>query len=436
MTGQNRRTFLRQGGAGVAASALASSARAAKADPIVLGAIGVGGQGLNLLRRFASLPGVEVAYVCDPDETRGLAAAAVARVVSGKAPRIVRDLREVLDDKAVDAVTIATPDHWHAPAAILALDAGKHVYVEKPCSHNIREGRLLVEAATRSGKVVQHGTQSRSIGIVRQGIRLLREGAIGDVLVARAFDIQKRADIGRMSPSEPPKGFDHDLWIGPAPSVPFQANRQHYNWHWWHDFGTGDMGNDGVHELDIARWGLGVEGHPSRVSAAGGKFFFNDDQQFPDTQLVAFDYPGDGSPGARRQLVFEMRIWSPYSPDDGVDNGNAFYGTDGWMLLSKRGTLKLFDAKGKPRPIPTDHEPSPGHQENFLATVRDGGTPNAPIEVGHVSASLCHLGNIATRLGRSLQFDPATEQIVSDEEARALTHRTYREGHWAVPKGA
>src|SRR5690606_5153652 len=154
------------------------------------------------------------------------------------------------------------------------------------------------------------------------------------------------------------------------PEVPFQSNRHHYTWHWWYEFGTGDMGNDGVHELDIARWGLGVEGHPSAITAAGGKFFFDDDQQFPDTQLVAFDYPGDGRPGQRRQLVFEMRIWSPYSPDEGVENGNIFYGTKGWMLVSKRGVLKLYDAKGKPRPTTGTPESSPGHQENFLAAVR------------------------------------------------------------------
>ncbi len=434
--GKNRRTFLLQSGAGLAAAASAGAGASPKAETVVVGAIGVGGQGLNLLRRFASLPGVEIAYVCDPDDTRRAAAATAVRLVTGKAPKAVKDLREVLDEKSVDAVSVATPDHWHAPAAVLACDAGKNVYVEKPCSHNVREGRLLVEAAGRSGKVVQHGTQSRSDGLVRHAIRLLREGAIGEVLVARAINIQKRANIGHQQPGEPPKGFDYDLWVGPAPMVPFRSNRHHYNWHWWYDFGTGDMGNDGVHELDIARWGLGVEGHPTSVTGAGGKFFFDDDQQFPDTQLVTFDYPGDGKPGSRRQLVFDMRIWSPYSPDDGVDNGNAFYGTDGWMLVSKRGVLKLYDAKGKPRPVPGGAEPSPGHQENFLDAVRGDAPPNAPVSVGHVSATLCHLGNIATRLGRTLKFDPATETVVGDDEAQALTRRTYREGHWAVPKGA
>jgi predicted dehydrogenase len=434
MTGQNRRTFLWQGGVGLAAAATQASA-APKAQTLTLAAIGVGGQGMNLLRQFVGRPGVEIAYVCDPDETRRLTAATAIQVATGKAPKAVADFRTALDDRSIDAVVIATPDHWHAPAAILACDAGKHVYVEKPCSHNIREGRLLVEAARRSGKVVQHGTQSRSMPLVRHAIRLLQERAIGDVLVAKAFNIQRRADIGRARPGDPPKGFDYDLWLGPAPAVPFQSNRHHYTWHWWYDFGTGDMGNDGVHELDIARWGLGVEGHPSSVSAAGGKLFFDDDQQFPDTQFVTFDYPGEARTRTHRQLVFEMRIWSPYQPDEGVENGNLFYGTDGWMLVSKRGVLKLFDAKGKPRPVPGQPDPSPSHQENFVAAVRGEAPSNAPIEVGHVSAALCHLGNIATRLGRSLRFEPKAESVIGDDEAQALTSRAYRADHWAIPKG-
>jgi predicted dehydrogenase len=301
----------------------------------------------------------------------------------------------------------------------------------------MREGRLLVEAARESGKVVQHGTQARSSSMVRHAIQLLHDGVIGKVLIARAFNVQQRANIGHQAPGPIPDGFDYDLWLGPAPRVPFQSNRHHYTWHWWYDFGTGDIGNDGVHELDIARWGLGVEGHPSVVTASGGKLFFDDDQQFPDSALITYDYPGDGKVGSRRQLIFEMRIWSPYSPDGGLQNGNMFYGTDGWMMLGKQGTLKLFDAKGKPREVPASKLPaSADHQANFLAAVRKESAPNAPIEVGHVSASLCHLGNIATRLGRTLRVDPATESIVGDDEAQALTRRVYQEGHWAIPKGA
>ena len=199
---------------------------------------------------------------------------------------------------------------WHTPAALLALEAGKHVYVEKPCSHNLREGRLLVEAAEKSNKIVQHGTQARSNEGFREAIQMLREGVIGDVMIAKAWNIQRRNNIGHKQPSDPPPGFDYDMWVGPAPFVPFRENCHHDTWQWWYNFGTGDLGNDGVHEFDMARWGLGINSHPNYVTAAGGKFFFDDDQQFPDTVAAAFNYDGDDSVGSRRQLLFEMRLWS------------------------------------------------------------------------------------------------------------------------------
>ncbi len=430
----NRRDFLQAGGAGIAGAALlgrvaTASQKSGKALNLAL--IGCGGQGTNLLRRFLTLPDVTITHVCDPDDSHAQRAAKLVASASGKAPKVEKDLRKVLDDKSVDAVIVATPDHWHAPAAILACQAGKHVYVEKPCSHNFREGKILVEAASKHQRIVQHGTQSRSMPMIVRAIQALREGIVGDVLVAKAVNVQKRANIGRAKPSEPPAGFDYDLWVGPAPMVPFQSNRHHYTWHWWYDFGTGDMGNDGVHELDIARWGLGVEGHPSKISAMGGKLYFDDDQQFPDTQMVGFDYPGPI--GKRKQLVFEMRIWSPYQPDE-VENGNLFYGTDGWMLLTKRGSVKVFDAKGKPKPYNPELPKHLDHQEEFLAAIRENRAPSADIALGFPSAALCHLGNLATRLGRTIDFDPKSETIPNDREANALLGRTYREGHWAIPK--
>ncbi len=438
MNTQDRRTVLKNAGSGIAAlTALGAVARptvAGAGNRVIMAAIGCGGQGTNLLKTFAGLNGVELAYVCDTDTQRAENAAKEVEKISGKAPKIVADLRRVLDDKSVDAVTVATPDHWHAPAAILACDAGKHVYVEKPCSHNIREGRLLVEAAQRNRRIVQHGTQSRSDALISHGISLLRSGVIGDVLMAKAWNVQKRADIGHATPSQPPSGFDYDMWLGPARFVPFQANRHHYSWHWWYDFGTGDAGNDGVHEIDIARWGLGVQTHPSTVSAMGSKLFFNDDQQFPDTEYVLFDYPGDGTALSRRQLFFEMRLWSRYGLE-GVDNGNAFYGTKGWMLLSKRGVLKVFGTDNKPLNVDQNAPKTVGHRDNFVDAVRDDVAPNAPIEIGHLSSTLCHLGNIASRVGRTLRFDPVKEQIIGDEEANRLVSRTYREDHWSVPKG-
>ena len=428
-----RRQFLTRTGAGIAgavAMSSASPARAAGANGrLAVAVIGCGQMGTSHVRSLLKREDVDLAYTCDVDETRAGQAADRART-AGKSPKVVQDLRRVLDDKAVDAVWIATPDHWHGPAAILACQAGKHVYVEKPCSHNIREGRLMIEAARQSGRVMQVGMQSRSSPMIREAIQLLREGAIGDVLVAKAWNSQKRKDIGHVSPGEPPSGLDYDLWIGPAPMVPYQSNRLHYNWHWWYAFGSGDMGNDGVHELDIARWGLGLDVPPSTITALGGKFAFDDDQQFPDTQYVAFDFPGDGRVGRKRQILFEQRTWSPY-PEQGFENGNAFYGTKGMMLLSKTSGWSISGGPSRKgaASVPENHQ-------DFLDSIRDGRRSSADIEIGHLSASLAHLGNIATRLGRTLHYEAQTEQIPADPEANRLVRRDYRAGHWAIPRGA
>lgn len=282
------------------AAALARPSHSAASERVTVAFIGLGGQGRNHLKSYVAMKDVDIAYVCDVDEGH----LAEAKKIS-PAATAVSDLRRVLDARDVDAVVIATPDHWHTPAALLALDAGKHVYVEKPCSHNVREGRLLVAAVQRSGKQLQHGTQSRSYPFVAASMQLLRDGVIGDVLVAKAWNVQSRAPIGKAKPSQPPTGFDYDMWVGPAPMLPFQSNRQHYTWHWWYNFGTGDAGNDGVHELDIARWGLGVDVHPSQVAAIGGKYAVDDDQEFPDTLTAAFEYPGQrrgGRPKAATAL--------------------------------------------------------------------------------------------------------------------------------------
>jgi predicted dehydrogenase len=436
MTQSNRRDFLKESGLGVAgAVAWAGAAQGQQAsNRVIVGVIGCGGMGTAHTRLLAARKDVEVAYVCDPDEGRRAVAAKAVESGSGKAPRAVKDLRQVLDDNAVDAVWIATPDHWHAPAAILAAEAKKHVYVEKPCSHNIREGRLMIDAARRNKRMMTVGTQSRSTEHVRKAMQLLREGIIGEVLVAKAWNSQRRRNIGRAKPATPPATLDYDLWVGPAPMVPYQPNRLHYSWHWWYDFGTGDMGNDGVHDLDIARWGLGMETHPSTVAAIGGKYFFDDDQEFPDTQYVVFEYPGDGKVGHKKQLIYEHRIWSPYF-QEGYENGNAFYGTKGQMVLGKGGGWKIIGERNKPGESMTGRVDLPAHHQNFLDCLRDGKLPNADIEQGHLSAVLCHLGNIACRVGRQIQFDPKTEQIVNDREAAALVRRTYRDGHWAAPKG-
>lgn len=442
MSESSRRDFLKRTGMGVAGTTLLNAAGSVCAggssQAINLGVIGCGGRGSAVAAQFAGEAGCEVTHVCDPDAGRAnKLAKKLGGIRDNRVPKVVGDLRRILDDRSVDAVLIATPDHWHAPAAILACEAGKHVYVEKPCSHNVREGRLLVEATRRNKRVVQHGTQSRSHPLIATAVQLLREGVIGNVLVAKAWNVQRRGNIGHAKPSEPPKGVDYDMWLGPVPHVPFQANRFHYTWHWWHDFGTGDMGNDGVHEIDYARWGLGVETHPSRIAAIGGKYFFDDDQQFPDTQQVVFEYPGSGKVGDKRMLIWEMRIWSTNYPYN-VDNGVEFYGTKGRLMVTKRGKLEVFGERN--RRITPEVKDAPAkllnHQADFLDAIRNNRRPNAEIEIGHLSAALCHLGNLSTRLGRTLEFDPAREQVIGDNEANRLLGRTYRQDHWAVPKGA
>lgn len=431
-----RRSFLKKTAAastGAATWAWTGGINAAGANErLVIGLIGCGGQGSGLAKTFAEI--AEIAYVCDPDASR-------RHQLQEKihAKQAVADLRQVLDDKAVDAVVVATPDHWHAPAAILACQAGKHVYVEKPQSHNLRESRLLLEAARQNQVVVQHGTQSRSNPLVAGAVQMLREGAIGDVLVAKAWNIQRRESIGHEQPSDPPPGLDYDLWVGPAEFVPFQKNRFHYSWHWWYNFGTGDIGNDGTHELDYARWGLGVEGLPALVTAVGGKYFFDDDQQFPDTATCLFEWPGDGQAGNRRQLIFEMRLWSMNYPYN-CDSGTEFHGSAGRMLLSKRGKVEVYGERGQRIDNAQPKEPPQligNHQADFLNAIRQSREPRADVAIGHDSVALVHLANVAVRLGRSLQIDAKTEQVSKDEAANRLLRRAYRDGgHWAVPRHA
>src|SRR5688572_13470420 len=432
----NRRNFIQQSALATAAVTIAGAPSLQAADAnrkLVLGIIGPGGMGMNHLRSVVTYKDVEIAYVCDADENRASQAASAVEKSSSKRPQVVKDMRRIFEDKAVDAVFIATPDHWHAPASILAVDAGKHVYVEKPISHNIREGRLLVEAARRNKRVVQVGTQSRSAAHVKRAMELLRDGAIGDVLVAKAWNSQLRSNIGHAKPSTPPPGLDYDLWVGPAPMVPYQQNMVPSSWRWFLPFGAGDAGNDGVHDIDLARWGLGVNTHPNTVSGLGGKYFFDDDQQFPDTQYVVFEYE---SGAKKKQLIYEHRIWSPYV-QEGNENGNAYYGTKGMMILGKGAGWQLFGPRNKLFEEMKGKIDLSLHHRNFFDAVRNDKPAStvADAETGHLSAALAHLANIATQLGRTLKFDPVKEQFPADAEANKLVRRIYRDGHWAAPKG-
>lgn len=429
MSSTRRRTFLKSFASGAAALSIPPSAWGAQRT-INVALIGCGGRGRGVMETFLQAPGVRVTHVCDPWKTRLERAAKEA----GSGVKLESDLRRVLDDRSVDAVIVATPDHWHSPASILACDAGKHVYVEKPCSHNLREGRLLVKAARRNKRLVQHGTQVRSTSTIIEAVKLLRSGVIGNVFAAKAWNIQRRGSIGHDEPSTPPPDLDYDAWVGPAPMIPYQKNRVDREWNWWFHFGVGDMGNDGVHDLEIVRWGLGVETHPSTIAALGGKYFFEDDQQFPDTQQVTFEYPGDGRPGSRRMLIYEQRLWSTNHPR-GLDSGTEFYGTKGQLFVSRRGKFEVLGEDNQPVDvdIPLESQNTTKHVANFLAAIRGTEPLNAEIKLGHLTSSLAHLGNVAVRLGRSLKFDPRTEHVLDDDEADRMMGRKYR-SHWGTPR--
>jgi predicted dehydrogenase len=357
--------------------------------------------------------------VCDVDERAIDKAVGALDGKQSDSPKRVTDLRRIFDDATVDAVVIATPDHWHGPATIMACAAGKHVYVEKPASHNPREGELMVAAARKHARVVQLGTQRRSMPGTIEAIARLRAGEIGRVLFSRGWYTATRTPIGHGKPAAVPAGLDYALWQGPAPERAYHDNVVHYNWHWFWHWGTGELGNNGIHSLDVCRWGLGVD-YPRRVTAGGGKYFFTDDQETPDTHVVTYDF-GD------RAITWEGRNWHRRG-FEGSSFGIAFYGEKGSLVLDGP-SYKVFDEGGHELAVQTKgfdgHDP---HLENFLACVRSGQRPNAEIEEGHKSTLLCHLGNIAYRTGHTLDLDPATGQVQNDPAASALWKREYRAG--------
>jgi len=332
----------------------------------------------------------------------------------------VEDFRTIIANGDIDTVSVATPDHWHAPIALAAIKAGKHVYVEKPCCHNVREGVLLDAAAKRYNACVQHGTQSRSGPGIRDAVKFLREGNLGKVRMAKAINNQLREPIGRAPDADPPAGVNYDLWLGPAPLRPYTRNRWHYKWHWFWDYGTGDMGNDGIHQVDQARWGLGV-GYPKGVSASGGQLFYDDDHETPDTQVVTFEYDDC-------YLMYEMRLWTDYKMD-GHDNGTVFYGDKGTLEIGRNGCEVTFI--GEPKKRIGGGADFNANVRNFIDCVKAGDPSglNAPISEGVISAALCHLGNMATRVGRKLVFDTGTYTCVADAEANKLISREYRHGY-------
>jgi predicted dehydrogenase len=417
-----RRTFLKQTTALTALTTLAgpASLRAAKGpnEKVLVGIIGCNGRGMAHIAGYLSLPNAEIAYICDVD-SRAIEKGIVA--VSQKQerkPKGVKDLRRILEDKNVDAVSIATPDHWHAPAAILACAAGKHVYVEKPGSHNIHESELMVAAARKHKRVVQMGNQRRSWPWVVEAIEAVHKGEIGKAFFARGWYTSRRDTIGHGKPAPVPEWLDYSLWQGPAPERPFMDNVIHYNWHWFWNWGTGELGNNGVHSLDLARWGLGVDS-PRRITCGGNRYHFQDDWESPDLYIATFDYGDKG-------IVWEGQSCDPRG-FEGATFGVTFHGENGSLVIAGN-RAKIYDLKDKVVREINGKADESVHFGNFIDSIREGRKLNSEIEEGQQATLLCHLGNIAWRTGHTINFDPKTQKIVDDKAATALTKREYRKG--------
>jgi predicted dehydrogenase len=468
----SRRDFLKITGAGVATTALSATASSYASilganDRVRVAVCGVRGRGNDHIRGFSRVPGTELAALCDIDENVSQQRVGEILKMGLPKPKSYVDVRKLLEDKEIDAISIAAPNHWHSLMAIWGCQAGKDVYVEKPCSHNWFEGRQLVRAVKKYNRICQHGSQSRSNPGMIEAIHHLSDGTIGDVYMARALCYKWRPSIGRATPEAVPAGVNYDLWTGPAPLKPFTRNRFHYNWHWIWDTGNGEVGNQAIHEIDIARWGLGV-GFPVSASAMGGHFMFDDDQETPNTLNATFCF--DTAQGQRKMIELEVRHWitnheaeigsgaygasavppagltadankkpadkqQSLGPKDAKTNtvGNLFYGSKGYLAIDGYDAYKTWlTEEAEPGP----HGKASGdHYANFIDCVRSRRAQDihSPIEEAHTSATLVHLANASYRLGRTLRFDPAGEQVIGDDEANRLLRGTYR-APYVVPE--
>ncbi len=479
----DRRNFLKTtAAAGAATLALGGKVLGAN-DRVRVAVVGTRGRGKDHIKGFHGVPGVELAALCDADENILNQRLADVEALGVPKPKGYWDIRKLLDDKDIDAISIATPNHWHSLMAIWACQAGKDVYVEKPVSHNWFEGRQLVRAVQKYNRICQHGSQSRSNPGMIEGIKHVQDGTIGDVYMARALCYKWRASIGRTTEEAVPAGVHYDLWTGPAPMKPFTRNRFHYNWHWIWDTGNGEAGNQAIHEVDIARWGLGVR-YPVRVSAMGGHFVFDDDQETPNVLNATFHF-NDG--GKHKLMELEVRHWitnheaeigsgafkssaippagltadakskpaevtadakskqvatppeakvpGPAGPVDAKTNtiGNLFYGSKGYLAIDGYDAYKSW-LGDKVEPGPAGHGAG-DHYANFIDCVRSRRAENinSPIEEAHLSATLVHLANASYRLGRTLNFDPVKEQVIGDDEANRLLRGSYR-APYVVPE--
>jgi predicted dehydrogenase len=435
----NRRDFLKQStlaGAGVLTSSSLFAYKGKPNEKVVIGVMGTNSRGAFLAKSFAKLPNVEVGFICDVDSNVLAKTIADIEKQTGKKPQGFTDIRKMVEAKGLDGVAIAAPDHWHTPAAIMGLQAGKHIYIEKPCSHNPREGELLVEATNKYKKMVQMGSQRRTFSNVKAMINQLHSGAIGRVYFARGWYVNNRKTIGKGKVATPPQYLNFDLWQGPAPRREYKDNLVPYNWHWsWH-WGTGEALNNGTHELDVIRWGLGVD-YPTQVVSAGGRFHFQDDWETPDTQTITFNFPNNTA------CTWEGRSCNGYNTE-GHGRGVVFYGDNGTIVYGGANGYKVFDGNNKlvsevkdDTPFDPKNTVSPTevldgfHLKNFCEAVRGKEPINAPILEGHKSTLLPQLGNIAFRVGRNLRCDPKNGHILNDAEAMKLWSREYEKG-WEI----
>ncbi len=429
----------------VSRAAVRASALPSPNDTVRVCCVGVHGQGQSHLRAYAKMPNVEIAAICDVDESVLQQRLTDTEKMTKKRPAGFTDLRKVLEDKSIDAISIATPNHSHALQAIWGCQAGKDVYVEKPCAYNIFEAKQLLAAANKYNRMVQHGTNGRSSNSMQEAVKLVREGVIGDVYLSRGLCFKWRDTIGR-KPVEPvPAGVHYDEWLGPAPTHEFTRNRFHYNFHWFWDYGNGDIGNQGVHQMDAARWLLGVK-YPTKASAIGGHFMFDDDQETPNTMTASFEF-NEG--GKKKMLVFEVRHWIS-NPEADIQDiadpmagpaagtrttvGNIVYGSKGYLSTARPGFKIWLGKEQQPGPTPSRPRGS-DNWAHFIQAVRSRKQSdlNAPIEEAAPSVILIHLANISYRLGRTLHFDPDTLTCKNDTEANAMFTRDYREPY-VVPE--
>lgn len=428
MEEKDRRTFVRSAGLAAAGSLLNLNPAAKGAnEKVTLALIGGQNQGRGVAVRAAQ-QGADIKTICDlDDEVIGKVRSALEKYQT-KAPGAAKDYRRVLEDKDIDAVIIATPDHWHSIMTIAACQAGKDVYIEKPLSQTIHEGHLMREAARKHNRVVQVGTQRRSGEHFRAAAEYAASGKLGKVCLIKAWMCQVRPTIGNPPDGSPPAGIDYDQWLGPAPKRPFNRNRFHYTWRFFWDYGNSELGNQGVHMLDVAIWGIqkmrGMENClPKRISSTAGIYWLDDAKEVPDTQVVNYDY-GDF------MLVWELRSFAQHQPLEGMTAGTAFYGTDAALIVDGKG-WQVHARKGELGP--GMKAISGSHEKNFLECVKSRQRPNADVEVGRLSTTLCHLGNISHHLRRDVRFDPKGENFGGDKAANALLTKEYRKPY-VLPK--